>query len=100
MKSIRDLNRQLVNTSPEITTGIVQRFGGSTAFVAIEGNVVLLDVLDHVQLDLGLVAVCAVYGRTGYVLGTVGNVIRLNSQQYEGGYENPTPPDAFVVEDE
>jgi hypothetical protein len=100
MKSITDLNRQLVNTSPEITTGIIQRFGGTTAFVAIEGNLVLLDVLDHVELQLGLVAVCAVYGRTGYVLGTIGNVIRLSSQEYEGGFENPNPPDAFVVEDE
>lgn len=95
MDSISNLNRILDKQVSVIKTGIVQQYSGTQALIAVEGSLLTLEVLDHVTLDIGLVAVCSIYGRTGYVIGTLGVTNRAVSDLYEGGYGNPLAPDAI-----
>lgn len=96
--SFNELARSLNRDQGQLKTGIVQYYNGTSADVAIEGSVVTLNVLDSVTLSLGLVVVCSIYGRTGYVIGSLGTTVRAESAYYDGGYGNPNPPDFSTVQ--
>jgi hypothetical protein len=88
------LAKAVKNDTPKVKTGVLVNYNGYLATVAIEGQQLTLPMMDSVSstVAVGSTVVCQVFGKSGYVIGSLNTVSRTSSGAWTGGISNPPVP--------